>query len=102
MAAYWELSRNAPIGRLVSIDTEVAVRLGPGEVFTLTGDRRGWRIDCAEGQLWITQADDPADYILRQGQYLNPSKAGTIVVQGMPRGEARISAPGPIAPARTI
>ena len=97
MTAYWQLSRNAPIGRLVSAGTEVEVRLGPGEVFSLNGDRRGWKVICGKGKLWITQFDDPDDHPLGQGQEFLVSKTGTVVIQGLPRGEARVSASQPTA-----
>jgi hypothetical protein len=97
MAAYWQLNRNAPIGRLVSADADVEVRLGPGEVFSLNGDRRGWKIACERGKLWITQFDDPDDHPLGQGQEFWVSKTGTVVIQGLPRGEARVSTSPPTA-----
>ncbi len=92
MAAYWQLSRNAPIGRLVSNDPAVEVRLGPGEVFTLSGDRQGWRVMCEVGRLWITQAGDPKDYILGPGQQFRVSTSGGVVIQGLPSGEAYLAA----------
>ena len=95
MAAYWQLSRNAPIGRLVSNDAEVEVRLGRGEVFTLNGDHRDWQIVCEDGRLWVTQANDPDDHALTPGQQFRVSKPGAVVVQGMPRGAARIRASSP-------
>ena len=97
MAAYWQLSRNAPIGRLVSAGNEVEVRLGPGEVFSLNGDRRGWKIACERGSLWITQFGDLDDYPLERGQEFLVSKIGTVVIQGLPRGEARVSTSSTVA-----
>lgn len=92
MAAYLQLSRNAPIGRLVSPEAEVEVRLEPGQVFTLNGDRRGLRIICKQGRLWVTQTADPCDYALGPGEQFRISRAGTVVIQGLPGGEIRIAA----------
>ncbi len=91
MTTYWQLSRSAPIGRLVSNDSKIDVRLGPGELFTLSGDRRGWNIACAGGRLWITQAGDPIDYALNTGEQFRVSRSGVVVIQGMPHGDARIT-----------
>ncbi len=90
MASYMRMSRTVPIGLLVSNRDEVEVRLAPGEVFTLRGDRRGVRIVCTSGRLWVTQAGDPADHALWQGERFRVSKPGTVVIQGIPHGEARL------------
>ena len=92
MAAYWQSSRDAPIGRLVSRESDVEVRLEPEQVFALSGDRRGWRIICETGRLWITQSGDPIDHALNPGQQFRVDKPGTVVIQGLPGGAARIAA----------
>ncbi len=90
MAAYLQLTHNAPIGRFVSSDSEVEVRLRPDQVLTLSGDRRGWSIVCESGRLWITQTGDPLDYNLNPGEQFRVSKPGVVVIQGLPGGDARI------------
>lgn len=90
MASYVRMNRTVPIGQLVSNRDEVEVRLAPGEVFSLTGDRRGARIVCATGGLWLTQADDPNDHYLKQGDRFLVSKPGTVVIQGIPEGKLKV------------
>jgi hypothetical protein len=49
----------------------------------LSGDRRGARIRCSRGSLWVTQPGDPLDYVLRAGDGLTVTRRGTILVQAL-------------------
>lgn len=90
MAAYWQLSRDVPIGRFVSRDSEVEVHLRPDQVLTLSGDRRGWSVVCEAGTLWITQDGDPKDHAIGPGEQFRVSRSGVVVIQGVPSGDVRI------------
>ncbi len=57
--------------------------LGPREVRRLPGDRRGLRITCASGALWLTQAGDSEDHYLAPHEQFTVTKEGAVVVQGM-------------------
>ncbi len=67
------------------------MELGPREVRRLAGDRRGLRITCAGGTLWVTQAGDPEDYYVGAAEEFTVTKAGPVVVQGMQAGQAEIA-----------
>ena len=55
--------------------------LGARETERLEGLRAGDAILCIRGNLWITQAGDPQDYLLAQGQKFVASRRGLVVVQ---------------------
>lgn len=39
-------------------------------------------IHCSSGQLWVTFADDPEDYVLLAGEFLEVPNAGKVLVSG--------------------
>ena len=39
-------------------------------------------IHCASGQIWVTFADDPTDYVVQAGEYLEVPNAGKVLVSG--------------------
>lgn len=49
---------------------------------------------CSEGLTWVTQANDPRDYILRPGQSLTLSGRGRVVVEAL--RFTKISVPIPV------
>ena len=79
------------IGHVVSNSEAVDVGLSEGEVFAMSGDRRGTRLQSLEGGLWVTQSGDPEDHWLRPGQTFVISHKGTVVVMGMPDGRLRVN-----------
>ncbi len=97
MTSYIRRMQNVRVGQLVSNCDELEVRLVPGEVFTLNGDSRGLQIVCETGKLWITQVDDPVDYVIKRGERFFASGTGKVVIQGVPHGKARVIAPSPVA-----
>lgn len=44
---------------------------------------RGTVVSCLSGKLWITQADDPQDYVVRAGYRYCCSKAGLVLVNAL-------------------
>ncbi len=45
--------------------------------------KRGSRVFCDTGVLWVTQANDRNDYILRPGDTMVVSKRGKVLVEAM-------------------
>lgn len=43
----------------------------------------GERIDVREGRVWVTQTDDPQDYVLGAGESFSPRGKGLLVVQAL-------------------
>ena len=39
-------------------------------------------IHCVSGQIWVTFADDPTDYVVLGGEYLEVPNAGKVLVSG--------------------
>ena len=58
-------------------------RLFPGEIIKLNGDRRGLRIECRTGALWITQVNDEKDYVLQAGETFVVTRPGLVLVQSL-------------------
>lgn len=59
------------------------IQLGCREIWRAEGDNR-WRIVlCLEGVVWVTQAGDPQDYLLRPGDMWIVTQPGRLVVQAM-------------------
>ena len=84
-------NRRANVGRVVSNAESVRVNLSEGELFAMSGDRRGARLQSLGGGLWVTQSGDPEDHSLQPGQAFVVSRKGKVVVTAMPRGVLRIS-----------
>lgn len=57
--------------------------LGRGEMLSLDGDRRGARLRCLEGQLWITQAGDRMDHLVPVGREFVITRTGRVVIQAL-------------------
>jgi hypothetical protein len=55
------------------------------------------RVMCTAGTLWLTQPGDPQDHFLKAGQSFTPNQRGTVLVQGLPCGKARILPPASLA-----
>ena len=51
------------------------------EIERLDGMRPGDAIICTNGVLWVTQAGDPADYLLKKGKKFVASRVGLVLVQ---------------------
>ena len=60
-----------------------ACELHRGETVSLDGDRRGMRLTCLDGQLWITQMGDAMDYLVSAGREFVVTNAGRVVIQAL-------------------
>jgi hypothetical protein len=56
-----------------------SVRLNTGELLDIN-DGEGLTVQCLEGAVWITQANDPRDIVLTAGQSFTLDKAGLALV----------------------
>jgi hypothetical protein len=59
------------------------------EVERLSGIRQGDAIVCRHGALWVTQAGDPEDYMLRKGERFVASREGVVLVQAINEAACR-------------
>jgi len=85
------VNKHKAVGRLVSNSEIVEVCLSDGELLTMSGDRRGTRLESLAGTLWITQSGDPEDHWLPSGQSFVVSHRGKVVITGTPRGMLRVN-----------
>ncbi len=84
---------NVRVGALVSASNDVEIHLFPNEVFKMSGDRRGVQVACRAGRLWITQANDLDDYLLKAGDRFVVTEPGLVLIQGVREGRAQIVPP---------
>jgi len=56
---------------------------------------RGWQIQVAEGELWLTQDHDSRDYLLRAGESFTVERDGMTIVCAMRPAVITLSAPTP-------
>ncbi|MEJ2262086.1 MAG: DUF2917 domain-containing protein [Anaerolineales bacterium] len=68
------------------------LNLGSREVWRVDGDNRWRLIICHQGEIWITQAWDLRDYVLKEGDMFLVTLPGTVVVQALKEAEVEISA----------
>jgi hypothetical protein len=69
-------------------DVRSEIDLEGQELLKLEFGQPGTRVLCTTGTLWLTQAGDPHDHILKTGQAFTLDQPGTILVQGLPCGKA--------------
>lgn len=84
--------QGAQIGRLVFDKNAMDICLNRGELFTLGHLRKGTRLVCQSGHLWITQKGDQDDHMLSADEAFIVTRPGRIVVQAMPGGSLHIAA----------
>jgi hypothetical protein len=63
--------------------TPPTLKLLRGETLSIDGDRRGQKLQCLAGQVWITQAGDTADHLLFGGREFAVTRPGRVVVQAL-------------------
>ena len=79
-------------------DVRAEIDLNGAELLSLSVEQRRTRmIICTEGTLWLTQQDDQNDHVLKPGQSFAVVHNGTVLVQGLPAGKARIMPPTSLA-----
>ncbi len=69
----------------MSIDMQLtsAIHLHRRNYQRINKIKRGSRVFCDSGVLWVTQANDRNDYILRPGDTMIVSKRGKVLVEAM-------------------
>ncbi|NMC12768.1 MAG: DUF2917 domain-containing protein [Chloroflexi bacterium] len=60
------------------------VTLRSNEIMRLKKSDKQLRIKCLGGIAWITQPDDPEDYILQANETIDITKKGLVLVQALP------------------
>jgi hypothetical protein len=55
------------------------LRLNTGELLDVN-DGQGFRVECLEGSVWITQSNDPRDIVIAAGQSFVLDKPGLALV----------------------
>ncbi len=66
------------------------LQLEPQALQRLPSLRPGDLLTCTRGVLWVTQAGDPADYLLRAGEAFVANR-GAVVVQALAAASYRLS-----------
>jgi hypothetical protein len=84
-------NKQVNVGRVISNSEAVEVSLTNNELFAMSGDRRGTRLESLTGGLWVTQSGDPQDHALLPGQAFVVSRKGKVIVTGMPCGTLRVN-----------
>ena len=72
------------------------VEIAPGQIL-LVSDALGTHVCCTRGGVWITQADDTRDIVLRPGEAFVLDRKGTAVISA-PRGATLRMEEAPEAP----
>ncbi len=71
-------------------DVRSEIELDGTELLKLDLEQPRASVLCTAGTLWLTQQGDPEDHLLEAGQLFTLSHRGTVLVQGVPCGKARI------------
>ncbi|HBA86706.1 MAG TPA: hypothetical protein DCZ75_01600 [Geobacter sp.] len=66
--------------------------LGKGELTQLTGGRRGLRLRCLKGTIWVTTGDG-VDYLVQQGNSFDLKAGATALAEALDTAEMRLEAP---------
>ena len=77
------LGYGLPAGRRLARADALEVRLHHQEVLRLDGDQRGVQIISHGSRIWITQAEDPEDYLLQPGERFTITRPGRVVMLGL-------------------
>lgn len=67
--------------------------LNTGEIVCIDGDARSLTVSCQMGKLWVTQAGDPNDYIVRPGENFIITRKGKIAVTALDDARFKFTAP---------
>ena len=84
-------SSKGKLGRMVSNRQSADLTLTRTDIFELDNKQKQTDIICLDGVLWITQTDDPEDYFIKKGQTFKAMHNRRVLIQGLPRGKARVS-----------
>lgn len=67
--------------------------LNTGEIISIDGDARNLTVSCLSGALWMTQPEDPKDYIIRPGEKFVVSRKGLIAVTALESARVHLADP---------
>ena len=70
------------------------LRLSARNTLRLEGKQQGTRITVLSGRTWVTQENDPRDYLLGCGEALEIQKNGLVLAQGWPDAVVKITPAG--------
>lgn len=83
----WTKNRkNKPANRPSRPSKNIGVqelKLDADQMLHFEGDLRGMKIHGVFGTVWLTQQNDPEDYLLKAGDDFVVTKPGMVVVQGV-------------------
>ena len=88
-----KINHNQIEAQLIIRDNRAEICLEGLELLKLETGQPRKSVMCTAGTLWLTQQGDPDDHLLAVGQSFTPNHRGTILVQGLPYGKARILSP---------
>ena len=74
-------SMSTPVRETAYPDPGAAAPLPAGSLFRLDGDQRGKVIHSRRGVVWVTQAGDAHDHVLRPGDVFAVSRPGRVIIQ---------------------
>lgn len=63
-----------------------------GELMQLSGGRRGLKMHCRKGTMWVTVGDG-ADYLVQQGSFFEIKPGTTALAEALHPVELRLEAP---------
>lgn len=63
------------------------------EMISLRGQHLYRLILCRKGMLWITQKNDPEDYVLHEGESFLVTLSGRVIIQALQKSSMEISSP---------
>jgi Protein of unknown function (DUF2917) len=78
------------------VSNPAATRLAHRSILDLR-DRKGDRVECLDGSVWITQDGDPRDVVLDAGESFTLDRPGTALVYAL--ADARVVVQRPAGPA---
>jgi hypothetical protein len=65
--------------------------LAAGKLRRLDGDQRWEVIACRRGSLWITQANDPLDYLVGAGEMFVITQPGRVVIEALTAASVQLA-----------
>lgn len=79
-----------PLSRKPGFST-VTKCLQKNSLLNLKGNHQGEKLSCVRGVVWITQAGNPEDIYLHEGETFEISATGSILIQGMVESRLKIT-----------
>jgi hypothetical protein len=79
--------------QVIISDIRSEIDLDGLELLKLESEQPGTGVLCTNGNLWLTQQEDPDDHLLKAGQSFTINQQGIVLVQCLPCGKALILPP---------